>query len=439
MLYALHEAQRPWFRAVSSLSRGAAEALRAVPAGLGGPLAAGWELVHRTTREFPRPSFGITSVHAHGTEVSVSEQVVLETPWCKLVRFARRHEDPAVASALGADPVVLVCAPLSGHFATLLRETVRTLLGEHDVLVTDWSDARDVPLGAGTFGLDDYVEHLERFVRHLGASRTHLVAVCQPAVPALAAVARLAARGEDTPPTLTLMGGPVDPRKSPTEVNRLATSRPLAWFEQNLVHTVPRGHAGEGRKVYPGFLQLGAFVAMNPERHAKSYRDYWLAQLRGDRDAASQHERFYDEFNAVLDMDAPYYLETVRLVFQEFALARGTWQVRGELVRPEAITTTALLTVEGSEDDITGAGQTHAAHTLCSGLSPDARRQLTVQGAGHYGIFSGRRWREVVHPELREFVRAHDPARSKSDTTAGSAGTATAPAGKAEANEGGAR
>jgi poly(3-hydroxybutyrate) depolymerase len=209
------------------------------------------------------------------------------------------------------------------------------------------------------------------------------------------------------------MGGPIDPRLSPTEVNRLATTRPYAWFEQNLIHTVPHGHAGAGRRVYPGFLQLAAFVAMNPERHAKAYRDYALARLAGDDAAASQHERFYDEFNAVLDMDAPYYLETVRLVFQEFALARGTWDVRGERVRPDAIATTALFTVEGSEDDITGAGQTHAAHGLCAGLAAEHKKRLTVEGAGHYGIFSGRRWREVVYPELRAFVRAHEPDRSQ--------------------------
>lgn len=375
------------------------------------PAAAGWELLHRITKEYPRPAFGIDSVVAHGQAVSIREETVAVTPWCRLVRFTRHAADSRTAAQLERDPRVLLCAPLSGHFATLLRETVRSLSQDHDVYVTDWSDARDVPLADGFFGLDDYVLHLERFLRFLGPDETHVVAVCQPAVPALAAVARMASAGEATPPTLVLLAGPIDGRINPTQVNRLATEHSLAWFEQNLVHRVPAGYRGEGRRVYPGFLQLAAFVSMNWDRHIASYRDYWLDRMFGRSESAALHERFYDEYNAVLDMDAPYYLETVRLVFQEHALARGTWSVAGDRVRPEDVRDTALFTIEGADDDITGKGQTHAAHALCSGIADAGRQTLTVDGAGHYGVFSGRRWREGIYPKLRDFVREHDRGR----------------------------
>jgi len=410
MLYELHALQRRWLRPIAGLSRVNAELLRLAPAGLGRPAAAGWELLRRITKEHPRPAFAIDTVEAHGQPVAVREEVVAQTPWCRLVRFARHSDDRRLAEQLAGDPRVLLCAPLSGHFATLLRDTVRALAADHDVYVTDWSDAREVPLAAGFFGLDDYVLHLERFIRALGPRRTHVVAVCQPAVPALAAVARMAAAGEPAPPSLVLMGGPIDGRISPTQVNRLATERPLVWFEQNLIHRVPAGFAGQGRRVYPGFLQLSAFVSMNPRRHFAAYCDYWLDRVRGRDEQAAAHERFYDEYNAVLDMDALYYLETVRLVFQEHALARGTWRVAGEPVRPAAIRDTAVLTVEGSEDDVTGAGQTHAALALCTGVREAAKQQLTAAGVGHYGIFSGSRWRGSIYPTLRDFMRAHDPS-----------------------------
>jgi poly(3-hydroxybutyrate) depolymerase len=409
MLYELHALQRRWMRPIAGLSRLNAELLRMAPAGLGRPAAAGWELLRRIVKEYPRPAFAVDAVEVDGRTVAVREEVVARTPWCRLVRFVRQADDARLAARLAASPRVLLCSPLSGHFATLLRDTVRSLAADHDVYVTDWSDAREVPLADGFFGLDDYVLHLERFLSLLGPRRTHVVAVCQPAVPALAAVSRMASAGEPTPPSLVLMGGPIDGRLSPTRVNRLATERPLVWFEKNLVHRVPAGFPGEGRRVYPGFLQLGAFVAMNPGRHLASYRDYWIERARGRDDEAAAHERFYDEYNAVLDMDAAYYLETVRLVFQEHALARGTWDVAGSRVRPGDIRETAVFTVEGAEDDITGAGQTHAALALCTGVPDAAKRRLTAEGAGHYGIFSGRRWRETIYPTLRDFLRAHDP------------------------------
>lgn len=408
MLYELHDLQRRWLRPLAGLARVQADLLRRAPAGLGRPAAAGWELLRRITKDHPRPAFGIESVEAHGQTVAVREEVVARTPWCRLVRFARHSDDLQVGARLARDPRVLLCAPLSGHFATLLRDTVRSLAGDHDVYVTDWADAREVPLADGFFGLDDYVLHLERFLRTLGPARTHMIAVCQPAVPALAAVARMASAGQETPATLVLMGGPIDGRINPTQVNRLASERPLVWFEQNLIHRVPAGFPGEGRRVYPGFLQLAAFVSMNPGRHFTAYRNYWLDRVRGRDEQAAAHERFYDEYNAVLDMDALYYLETVRLVFQEHALPRGTWHVAGEPVRPGDIRDTAVLTVEGAEDDITGAGQTHAALGLCTGVREADKQRLTVEGAGHYGIFSGARWRGSIYPAVREFVRAHD-------------------------------
>ncbi|MDQ3030911.1 MAG: polyhydroxyalkanoate depolymerase [Myxococcota bacterium] len=403
---------RSWMRPVAGIAQVTAHALRRSPPGLAwlsgaAPAAAGWELVHRITRDFPRPAFAIPSALAHGREVSVAEEVVLEAPFCRLVRFARRTDDPDTAARLASDPKVLLCAPLSGHFATLLRDTVRSMLHDHDVYVTDWVDARVVPLSAGTFGLDDYVAYVERFIRHLGQRELHVVAVCQPTVPALAAVARIASAGEPTPRTLVLMGGPIDCRRSPTQVNRFATERPISWFEQNLVHRVPAGYPGAGRRVYPGFLQLTAFVSMNPRRHLRAYQDYWLARLTGDDAKAAEHERFYDEYNAVLDMDAAYYLETVRTVFQELSLARGTWEIDGELVRLEDVRDTAVLTIEGAEDDVTGAGQTHAALELLRGVPDASKRAITAPGCGHYGIFSGRRWRESIYPELRSFLGDH--------------------------------
>lgn len=427
MLYRAYELQRAMRLPLADLAAASASALRrttelpGTPPGwswLSGaaPAAAGFELLHRLTREFPRPSFGITALETEGKRISIAEEVELETPFCRLVRFSRRTDDPALAERLARAPRVLVCAPLSGHYATLLRETVRTLLSDHEVWITDWSDAREVPLSEGLFGLDDYVEHLQRFVRHLGRPAAvdaggplHVVAVCQPAVPALAAVSLLASAGEPTPATLVLMGGPVDGRRSPTEVNRLATERPLSWFEDNLVHRVPAGYPGAGRRVYPGFLQLAAFVSMNPARHARAYRDYWVARLTGDASKSDAHERFYDEYNAVLDMDAKYYLETVRVVFQEHSLARGTWEVAGRRVRPEDLRDTAIMTIEGAEDDVTGPGQTHAALELASGLSDSKKLARTEPGCGHYGIFSGRRWRESIYPALRAFLRDHTP------------------------------
>ncbi len=407
MLYELHDLSRRALRPMAAYARASAFLLRKAPLP-GAPFAAaGWELVHRLTKQYERPAFGISTVTVDGEDLALTEDTVLATPFCNLVRFARRSSSPEMQARLDAQPKVLLCAPLSGHHATLLRDTVRMLAPEHDVYVTDWVDAKQIHLAAGRFGLDDYVDHLLAFMRHLGTAELNVVAVCQPAVPALAAVSLLASAGETTPRTLVLMAGPIDGRRSPTAVNRLAMERPLSWFRDNLVFAVPSRHPGAGRKVYPGFLQLSAFVSMNPDRHMKSYRSYWLDRISGERESAASHERFYDDYNAVLDMDADYYLETVQQVFQDFTLAKGTWSIRDQKVVPSDIRTTAIFTVEGAADDITGAGQTHAALELATGVPEDRKRAFTADGCGHYGVFAGSRFRESIYPELRDFIRAH--------------------------------
>ncbi|MFN3494091.1 MAG: polyhydroxyalkanoate depolymerase, partial [Hydrogenophaga sp.] len=299
---------------------------------------------------------------------------------------------------------------------TLLRDTVRTMLKEHKVYITDWKNARLVPLSEGEFHLDDYVNYVQEFIRHLQAKygNCHVISVCQPTVPVLAAVSLMASRGETTPLTMTMMGGPIDARKSPTAVNNLAVQRSHSWFENNVIYRVPDSFPGAGRRVYPGFLQHTGFVAMNPDRHATSHYDYFQDLIKGDNSSAESHRRFYDEYNAVLDMDADYYLETIETVFQDFKLVHGTWDVRNEngrveRVRPQDIRTTALLTVEGELDDISGSGQTAAAHDLCTGVPPQQHMHYEAKGAGHYGIFSGRRWREMVYPVVKAFIISHQP------------------------------
>jgi poly(3-hydroxybutyrate) depolymerase len=309
---------------------------------------------------------------------------------------------------------VLVVAPLSGHHSTLLRDTVRTLLQGHKVYITDWTDARMVPLEKGSFTLADYVGYVRSFIRHIGPERLHVIAVCQPAVPVLAATALMAAAGETVPRSLVLMGGSIDARRSPTKVNEFATRHPLTWFESNLLHTVPSPYPGQGRRVYPGFLQHAGFMAMNPLRHMQSHWDFFQHLVQGDLNGAEEHRRFYDEYNAVLDMPAEYYMDCIRVVFQQHLLPEGKWMVCGERVAPDAITGTSLLTIEGELDDISGRDQTRAALDLCTGIPADHKRHITVEKGGHYGIFSGRRWRQIVYPQVRDFIAAaqklHDDA-----------------------------
>ena len=372
-------------------------------------VSAGFDLLHRLAKEYEKPPFAINAATVEGVEIAVQEQVALHKPFCRLLRFKRFTDNPKALDLMKSQPTVLVVAPLSGHHSTLLRDTVKSLLQTHKVFITDWTDARMVPLDAGPFTLDDYVEYVQEFIRHIGPN-VHVISVCQPTVPVLAAVSLMASRGEATPLTMTMMGGPIDARRSPTAVNNLAMNKSYSWFENNVIFRVPENFPGAGRRVYPGFLQHTGFVAMNPDRHMTSHYDYFRDLIRGDDDSAESHRQFYDEYNAVLDMPAEYYLDTIKTVFQDFALVNGTWEVKGEPVRPQDITGTALLTVEGELDDISGAGQTRAAHDLCAGIPKSRQFHYDVEGAGHYGIFSGRRWRELVYPQVRDFIARYDKA-----------------------------
>jgi poly(3-hydroxybutyrate) depolymerase len=410
MLYHLHELNRTLLNPLVAWSGAAARALGATDNWLSNVpgmdrVAAGYELLYRLGKDYEKPTFGITSVVAHGREAPVVEERVIDLPFCSLLRFKRCSDDPTALKEMRADPVVLVVAPLSGHHATLLRDTVRTLLRDHEVYVTDWVDARMIPLATGPFHLDDYVAYMRQFMAHLGAAKLHVISVCQPTVPVLAAVSLMAANGEPTPRSLTLMGGPIDSRNCPTRVNDLARLHEYSWFETNVIFDVPPNYPGNGRKVYPGFLQHAGFVAMNPSRHLSAHWDFYQDLLRGDLEDAEAHRRFYDEYNAVQDLPAEYYLDTIRIVFQEHLLPLGKWFVKGERVAPESIKRSALLTIEGELDDISGLGQTAAAHALCTGIPKTRKSHIEVKGAGHYGIFSGRRWRDVVYPDVRDFIR----------------------------------
>jgi len=369
-------------------------------------LAAASELLERTTRTYAKPAFGLGTTLVSGRTVAVEEVREKTSLFCELLHF---RKDTAQRG-----PRVLVVAPLSGHYATLLRETVRELLPGHDVYVTDWVDARLVPLSFGGFGLDDYIDLVQGLLVQLGPD-VHVLSVCQPAVAVLAALSLLA---EDrpllAPRSVTLMAGPVDTDVHPTEVNQLARAQPLAFFERWAVDTVPATETGAGRRVCPGFFQLSGFVSMNADRHMKAHWKLFQDVLEGDEGAADVNRRFYDEYLAVMDLPAEYYLETVRTVFQENALAHGTMTYRGlRPVRPSAIARTALLTVEGERDDITGLGQTLAAHALCTGIPQKDREHHQQPGAGHYGVFSGRRWRDEVAPRIRDFIQRHDAPQGK--------------------------
>ncbi len=412
MLYRLHEMQRNFLRPLVAWSDASSRVLSSPDnwmSQLPGAqrAAAGYEFLYRLGKEYEKPAFDIKSVMANGHETPISEQIALSKPFCNLIRFKRFSDDVETLVELKKAPRVLVVAPLSGHHATLLRDTVRSLLADHKVYLTDWTDARMVPVSEGAFHLDDYIAYIQEFIRHIGADDLHVISVCQPTVPVLAAISLMASAGETTPLTMTMMGGPIDTRSSPTKVNDLATTQPLSWFKQNVIHPVPDNYPGAGRKVYPGFLQHAGFVAMNPSRHMESHYDFYLNLRRGDLEDAAAHRKFYDDYNAVLDMPAEFYLDTIEKIFQQQLLPRGLWDVNGERVKPEAIKRTALLTIEGELDDISGAGQTEAAHLLCSGIPKAKHDHFLVKGAGHYGIFSGRRWRESVYPHIRGFIQKY--------------------------------
>jgi poly(3-hydroxybutyrate) depolymerase len=419
MLYQIYETQRSIMEPFADLAEVAAKlytnpSLPLAQLPMAQRVSAAYDLMHRLGKDYEKPVFGIHKVDVDGVDVAIYERIELDKPFCELRRFKRFSDDTDTLAKLKGQPVVLIVAPLSGHYATLLRDTVRTMLKDHKVYITDWKNARLVPMSEGEFHLDDYVNYVQEFVRYLqkGYGNCHVMSVCQPTVPVLAAVSLMASRGETTPLSMTMMGGPIDASKSPTAVNNLATQRPHSWFENNVIYRVPTNFPGAGRRVYPGFLQHTGFVAMNPDRHATSHYDYFKDLIKGDNSSADSHRKFYDEYNAVLDMDADYYLETIQTVFQDFKLVNGTWDVKNEAgqierVRPADIKATGLLTVEGELDDISGSGQTAAAHDLCTSIPTTHQMHYEAAGAGHYGIFSGRRWRDMVYPVVKSFILAH--------------------------------
>ena len=363
-------------------------------------MSAACDVLSRLRLTHSRPPYGIHSVTTEGREVAVEEHCVLTLPFGSLLHFRKTDND------LPAQPPVLLVAPLSGHFATLLRETARTLLQDHDVYITDWHNARDVSLRHGAFDLDDYITYMMRFTEAIGPG-VHMVAVCQPCVAALAATAIMAEDDNPAQPrSLTLMAGPVDCRVNPTEVNKLATSKPIEWFKKNLISHVPLPHAGFMRRVYPGFVQVSAFMSMNPERHQQSFRHIYEHLENGRVEEAATIQNFYEEYLAVNDLPAEFYLETVEKVFQTYDLPRGVLQYQGRTVNPAAIRRTALMTVEGERDDICSVGQTVAAQDLCTSVRPYLKTHHVQTGVGHYGVFSGRRWSQQIYPRVREMIHA---------------------------------
>jgi poly(3-hydroxybutyrate) depolymerase len=405
MLYQVYQTNSDVMTPVRSW---ASSALRAIGQPLAGitdnvvlrNLSAAYELISRASLTHDRPAFGIDRITVGNREVAVSERAALTTPFGTLLHFKK---DVDVAQ-----PRVLLVAPLSGHFATLLRGTVRTMLPEHDVYITDWHNVRDVGIAHGRFGFDEYIEHLVRFLEAIGPG-AHVVAVCQPCVAVLVTAAVMAQMNHAAQPrSMTLMAGPIDCRVNPTKVNALANSKPIEWFEQNLIATVPVRYPGAFRRVYPGFVQLAAFMSMNIERHLKAHRELYDNIAKGEHEKAQVTRAFYDEYFAVLDLTAEFYLETVRLVFQEYALPAGKLQWHGDLVEPRAIRRTMLLTVEGERDDICAVGQTVAAHDLCSGLRPYLKRHHMQPGVGHYGVFSGNRWNNQIYPLVKNVILASE-------------------------------
>jgi poly(3-hydroxybutyrate) depolymerase len=411
-----HAAMAPW-RALADATRltfqNPLHPLHDTP--FGRSVAAAAELFERTTRRYGKPEFGITSTEVDGRRVDVAQEVAWRKPFCSLLHFRRelpRDRKP--------DPKLLIVAPLSGHYATLLRGTVDAMLPAHDVYITDWADARMVPVSDGNFDLDDYIDYLIEMLNHLGPN-VHVMAVCQPSVPVLATVALLSEDHDPvTPRSMTLMGGPIDTRLAPTAVNQLAEARGTDWFRRNTIMAVPFPHPGFMRKVYPGFLQLSGFMAMNYERHATAHQEFYQHLVDGDGDPAEKHREFYDEYLAVMDLTAEFYLQTVETVFVKHLLPNGLMTHRGRLVRTEKIRHTGLLTVEGERDDISGVGQTKAAHTLCSNLPYEMRQHWLAMGVGHYGVFNGSRYRSEIQPRIADFIAKHH-ARPKGGNGNGAA------------------
>ncbi|MFZ0269500.1 polyhydroxyalkanoate depolymerase [Caulobacter sp.] len=414
MLYALHEAS---FYASTPI-RLAARAARdfwgsplnpAAESDLGRRIHAGADLFSNVTRRYGKPDWRIDTVKVGQVDVRVRPTVVWESPWARLIQFDRDMADMRRAGKFQLDPAVLIVAPLSGHYATLLRGTVEAFLPDHAVFIVDWINARDVSVLQGRFDFHDYIDHIRDMLRVLGP-RPNVVAVCQPGPPVLAAAALMAEDGDPSrPASMTFMGSPIDARLSPTVTNNLAEEKPFAWFQSNMIYTVPPPYPGMGRRVYPGFVQLASFMSMNAEKHQQAHQRYFQDLVKGDGDSADKHLEFYDEYLSVLDLTEEFYLQTIDIVFQQHLLPKGELTHRGQLVRPDLITDIGLMTVEGENDDISGIGQTQAAHGLCSAL-PEAMKEDYVQpNVGHYGVFNGRRFREEIYPRVRDFILKCDP------------------------------
>ena len=404
MLYNTYELQKNWLAGASAWANMSAEILQSPTnpfAYLGGPIiGSALEVFAHAAAPRGKPAFGLTTTTVDGREVAVTEEIVLQKPFGQLKRFRKEGVEGA--------PRLLIVAPMSGHYATLLRGTVERMLPEHDVYITDWRDAKLVPLAQGTFDLDDYIDYVIEFLEAIGPG-AHMLAVCQPSVPCYAAVALMSADNHPClPRTLTMMGGPIDTREAPTGVNTLATERPHAWFQQNAIATIPMMYPGAGRRVYPGFLQLAGFLSMNLGEHMTSHWEMFKHLRVGDDDSADLTKKFYEEYRSVCDMTAEFYLQTVDTVFQRHALPKGEMTHRGKPVDPSAITDVALLTIEGERDDISGLGQTRAALTLATKLADAKKRYYMAPGAGHYGIFNGSKWRTVTAPIVEDWIAAHD-------------------------------
>ena len=432
-LYELNHAAMGPFRAAADVARlyfkNPMNPLAHTP--FGRSVAATAELFERTTRRYGKPEFGIAHTRIGGMNLPVGEEVVWARPFCRLLHFVK-----PLPPGAARQPKLLIVAPVSGHYATLLRDTVATMLPDHDVYITDWIDARMVPLTDGPFDLDDYIDYLIAIHRHLGAG-VHVMAVCQPSVPVLAAAALMEAAGDPSrPASMILMGGPIDTRVNPTAVNTLANSHDLDWFRDNAIMKVPFPHPGFMRDVYPGFLQISGFLSMNFDRHLDAHRDFYQHLIKGDGDSAEKHREFYDEYLAVMDLSAEFYLQTVDTVFLRHALPQGEMMHRGDRVEPAAITRVAMLTVEGEYDDISGVGQTRAAHDLVVNLPAGKRAHHLQKGVGHYGVFNGTRFRAEIAPRIAEFTATHDGSREPKRTNGNARNGANAAKGRAAAGFG---
>ena len=413
MLYALHELA---YHSATPLRFGAQMARQfwtspfnlASETALGRTAFATAELVESLTRRYGKPEWRLDTLNLDGHSVRTETRTVWSSAWCKLLKFERNRDDLKAAGRPVDAPAVMIVAPLSGHYATLLRGTVEAFLQDYDVLVTDWVNAREVPMLEGRFDFSDYIDHIRHMLEAIGG-RAHVVSVCQPGPPVLAACALMAADGHpNRPASMSYLGSPIDARLSPTVTNQLAEEKPFTWFKSNMIHTVPFPYAGVGRRVYPGFVQLYSFMSMNEEKHIDAHRGYFDSLVSGDGDGVEKHAEFYDEYLSVLDLTEEFYLQTIDHVFQRYSLPRGVLEHRGRRVDLSAISDIGLATIEGENDDISGVGQTQAAHVLTPNI-PDSRRLLHVQAdVGHYGVFNGRRFREQIYPRLRDFIAANE-------------------------------